>query len=97
MKNVSICNKMAYLKRFHCLILMKDRHFQIQSDPAISNTQGKQKLVRYSKVRYIRTIIKANPVKGKRKTVQYSGGGGGGGSLYPVFDVAKFDCISKFK
>ena len=37
----------------------------VQSDPSISNTQEKHKLVRYSWA-----------------------------SLYPVFDIAEFDCIT---
>ena len=38
---------------------------KIQSNPAISNTERKQKLVQYYRVRYIRTIIKTNQIKGK--------------------------------
>ena len=43
------------------------------------------------RVRYIRTFIKAYQVKGKYNTVRYSGN-----SLYPEFDIAKFDCMYAF-
>ena len=44
---------------------LRAEEFLIQLNPAISNTQGKETLVRCRGFRYIRTLIKANKIKGK--------------------------------
>ena len=61
---------------------------QIQSDPAISNAQRKQKLVRCSEGSLYPNVLKTNQINGNWKTVRYSGD-----LLYPVFNIAEFACI----
>ena len=57
--------------------------------PLYRTLKGTRNWFDIAAVRYIRTFIKADQIKGKRKTIQYSGG-----SLYRVFDITKFDCIT---
>ena len=67
------------LRKLHTASTFETSSLDIQSNPATSNTTGKQKLVQYIVgVRCIRMFIKANQIKGKWKTVRYSGN-----SLYP--------------
>ena len=61
----------------------------IPSDPAISNTQGKQKLVRYIKGSLYPNVYQDKSIKGKRETVRYSGG-----SLHPPCSIYPSSTVS---
>ena len=65
------------------MTLQKDSLLMVQSNPAISNTQGNRMLCW--------TFIKVNQVKGKCNTFQYSGD-----SLCPLVHMAEFHCIYTF-
>ena len=62
-------------------------HLLLQSSPAISNTQGKQKLVRYSTGSLNSNVYYGKSNQREMKTVRYSGD-----SLYPVFEITELHC-----